>query len=213
MIRLGSGTSILVCPDLYDLIQACFTMEPFKKRIYNYRSFKKDLIRITKNLPSLFKTFRARRISFSFAKKIFLAVSAVNGCTYCLWFHTKVALIGGMDPKEIKKILSIQLHKEIDDYEIMGIAYAKYYAETDENPDPDMTKRFYDFYGKERADDIMLYIQAVSFANLSGNTFDAFINRFKGEKVPDSRVWFELLIFLLSAPLIVPLLPFVKKKS
>jgi hypothetical protein len=51
----------------------------------------------------------------------------------------------------------------------------------------------------------MLYIEFVYFANIVGNTFDAFISRFKGKKAPNSGFCCELMLFMLSAPILLPL--------
>ncbi len=47
----------------------------------------------------------------------------------------------------------------------------------------------------------------ITFGNLSGNTFDAFLSRFKGIKAEGSNPFFEFVFFLFGAPFLLPLLP------
>ena len=189
-------------------------MTGFKKKIFTYKTLSKDTLSIVKKLPKFTSTYSSKRISKAFAQKIMLAVSVVNGCNYCSWVHSKLALIiGNMDSASIKNMLKTELLcSNISEYEIVGLAYAQHYAATDKKPDPDATEIFYEFYGQQKAEDIMLYMEAIFFANLAGNTFDAFISRLKGEAALNSNVVFEFIFFLLSAPLLAPLVPFVKRQ-
>lgn len=188
-------------------------MQGFHKKIFTYKSLREDTLTFVKKLPNFISAYVSKRISKAFAQKIMLAVSVVNGCNYCSWFHSKLALlVGDMDSSSIENMLRTELCSEISEYEIVGLAYAQHYATTDKKPDPDATEIFYEFYGKQKADDIMLYIEAIYFANLAGNTFDAFLSRLKGEAAPNSNVLFEFIFFLLSLPLLAPMVPFVKSQ-
>ncbi|RMD52136.1 MAG: hypothetical protein D6828_06195, partial [Nitrospirae bacterium] len=176
-------------------------------------TFREDTAFMLKNIPHLLKTFLSKRINKSFIHKIMLAVSAVNGCSYCSWLHAKLALLmGEMDIREIENILKTEIGEDVNDYEVMGLAYAQHYAVTDRRPDPEAKELFYEFYGKEIADHITRYIEAINYANKAGNTFEAFLNRFKGNPAPNSSLLFEALFFLFTAPFFIPLMPFVKKK-
>jgi len=185
----------------------------FRKKIYNYKKFKRDLLFLIRETPSFVSAHFQKRISKSFATKIMLTVTTVNGCRYCSWFHTNMLYLEGVAGDEIGRILNLQFHERIDAGEIVGLTYAHHYASTDRNPDPVCTQRLYDFYGRERAEDIMRYINFVYFANLAGNTFDAFLSRLRGKKAPESSVFFEALIALLAAPLLLLLLPLVRRHN
>ena len=73
-----------------------------------------------------------------------------------------------------------------------------------------MTARLVEKYGEQTAEDIILMIRMIWFGNLSGNTFDAFLSRLKGRKASHSSLLFELVFFIVSAPFLLPLLPFTK---
>ena len=47
----------------------------------------------------------------------------------------------------------------------------------------------------------------IQFGNLVGNTFDAFLSRLRGRGDAEGSLLTELIVFLLFAPLLLPLLP------
>ncbi len=86
-------------------------------------------------------------ISRAFMEKVMIVVTAVNGCVYCEWFHAKAAVSSGLSPAEIKNILQLQFQADAADSELPALLYAQHYAETDRQPDPEMTRRLVEFYG------------------------------------------------------------------
>lgn len=119
----------------------------------------------------------------------------------------------GVDREELRKILSLQIGEGLNSYELTGISYAEHYARTDRKPDPEITQQLFDYYGEEKANDILLFIELVFFLNLVGNTFDAFVSRFRGNKAEGSSFLCEFMIFLFSAPVMVPLMLILNKQK
>jgi hypothetical protein len=74
-----------------------------------------------------------------------------------------------------------------------------------------MTGRLVEFYGQETAEHVIQMIRMISFGNLAGNTFDAFISRLKGSRAPGSSPLFEAIFFVFSAPILLPLRPRVEE--
>ena len=188
-------------------------MEHFKGKIYMFRQYREDLGFIIKNMPRFIRASRNKKIPRSFVEKIMLVVTAVNGCRYCSWFHAKQALSSGMTGQEIREILDLQFHANASDHEVPALLYAQNYAETDRNPDREVSDRLIGYYGDRTAEDITLYIRAIFFGNLTGNTFDAFLSRLRGVKAENSVPAFELFFFLLNFPVLFPLFLFLKKKT
>jgi AhpD family alkylhydroperoxidase len=146
-----------------------------------------------------------------FMEKIMTVVTAVNGCVYCSWFHAKQAAQSGISQEEITNMLKLQFSTDAKENEITALLFAQHYAETDRNPDEEMTKKLNDFYGETTASHIVLFIRMIYFGNLGGNTFDAFISRLKGKKAPNSSFVFEFFFFLVSLPFMLPIFLFMKK--
>ena len=161
--------------------------------------------------PQIIAALRNMEIGKSFMEKIMTIVTAVNGCTYCTWFHAKQAVSTGISEEEVKNMLNLQFKADASDYEIIGLLYAQHYAETNRNPDKEMTDKLFTFYGEKTANHIILFIRMIYFGNLDGNTFDAFLSRLKGNKAENSNVIFEFFFFIIHAPIMLPLIPATKK--
>jgi predicted membrane protein len=117
----------------------------------------------------------------------------------------------GISETEVKNMLNLQFEADTSVFEVIALLYAQHYAETNRNPDEEMTKKLFDFYGEKAAKHIILMIRMIFFGNLSGNTFDAFLSRLKGKKAKNSNIIFETLFFIVNAPFMLPLIPATKK--
>jgi AhpD family alkylhydroperoxidase len=186
----------------------------FVKRIYNCPDFKRDFKYAMRNFPRFMKIVLFNREIRRLVKKILLIVSAVNNCVYCKWFHTKMALITGIAPDEVRRLLMSQIDGAIDNNELPALLYARHYAETHARPDPEMTKAAAAFYGEQLMGDLTIVIKNVTFANLGGNTFDAImsaptgiaINALRGGNKTDGlSIWCILLVLVLGAPILLPI--------
>lgn len=178
-------------------------MKPiWTKRVYSARLFFQDILFMTLRIFALIDTVRSRRIARPFAEKIMLATTAVNECAYCARLHSQLALHNGVAAEEITQLLAADLDRAVDDYEYRALCFAQHYAETDRHPGAEDVQALVDFYGQNKANDIMMYIRLIYIGNLIGNTFDALRSRLRGKPHPDSHLAFELLLFGLIVPLI-----------
>jgi AhpD family alkylhydroperoxidase len=177
----------------------------FRKRIYTPRTFLSDLRDIFAHRKQMREMMRAKRVDRSFMEKIMLVITQVNGCRYCSYFHTQMALTSGVSETEIEQLVAL----EIGDFppeQAVALAFAQHYAESGCCPDPDAEARFIAYYGLQVSDDIMNAIRMIKMGNLAGNTVDAFISRLKGAPAPGSSVLWEAVFFLLSLPVTGPML-------
>ncbi len=185
----------------------------FNRRIFSFKQFIIDLGFNIYMLPATISMLRNKDISKAFREKIMMVVTAVNGCTYCTWFHSKRAASSGLTESEIKNLLLLQFNTNASDFEIPGLLFAQNYAETNREADKSVEEKLYKFYGRKTARHIYIITRMITFGNLSGNTFDAFLSRFKGQKAPNSTIIFEVFFFLISAPFLLPIMPFVKRDA
>jgi len=186
-------------------------IDNFDRKIYTFRLLLSDLAFLFRNTVNIFAAMQNKKLGKVFMEKVMTVVTAVNGCTYCTWFHAKQAVSSGISKTEVKNMLNLQFEADASDLEVVALLYAQHYAETNRNPDKEMTKKLFDFYGEKTAKHIVLMIRMIFFGNLSGNTFDAFLSRLKGKKAKNSNVVFETLFFIINAPFMLPLIPAVKK--
>ncbi len=186
-------------------------VQKFDKSIYTTRLLFRDLGFLFKNFPKIIAAMRNKKIGKVFMEKIMTVVTAVNGCRYCEWYHAKKAVASGISENEVKNMLQLQFETDATDFEIPGLLYAQHYAETKRSPEKEMTDKLNEFYGEETAYHIYLMIRIIFFGNLSGNTFDAFLSRLKGNRAANSNVVFEFIFFVVNIPFLLPILPFTKK--
>lgn len=177
----------------------------FNKRFYTPRTFLRGLGDILSHLSALQDTVRSQRVNRAFGEKIMMAVTQVNGCRYCAYFHTRMALRAGVAPDEIGKILGAEIG-DFPDNEAVALAFAQHWAETAGHPDPEAKRRFREFYGPQVSADLLNWMRVINFGNLAGNSVDAFLSRLRGAPAQDSSLIGEFLLFLLCAPFTLPLL-------
>jgi AhpD family alkylhydroperoxidase len=177
----------------------------FNKRFYTPRTFLRDLYGILQSLSSIMETARSRRMSRAFVEKIMLVVTQVNGCRYCEYGHTKMALRSGVRLDEIEKLSSLEF-KDFQPEQIPALEFARHYAECSGKPSANALKSLEDCYGEETSQDILNYIRMITLGNLSGNAADAFISRLRGAPAPGSSFLSELALFVLFSPVILPIL-------
>lgn len=171
----------------------------FKKRSYTFRGFARDVIRLFRKFSQIRDSMNSGRISNQFRERIMLAVTAVNGCVYCEWAHTKVALEQGCTNEEIKEII-IHDFDSCDPYEIVALVFAQRYAETEGLLPEEAYQKLIFHYGEEKANDIIIFIKIIIIGNLLGNTFDAFESRLHGLPPEKGSFFFEFYIYILGFP-------------
>ncbi len=181
----------------------------FYKRVYGIKEFYYILEEAVNSFPILRKARKKSILSKQFQERIMLAVSEVNGCEMCSYYHTKEALKSGMSETEIQNMLQGELG-EIPEEESVAIFFAQHYAESSANSDMEAWKRVVGYYGEEKAEAILAYIKVIMMGNVYGLAAGSFLNRFKGVQVnKKSTIGLELSI-ILSVIILFPFL-FVKK--
>jgi AhpD family alkylhydroperoxidase len=149
----------------------------FNKRTYtSLEDLVKDFILPFQKRKQLRKIKNKRLLSSAFRERLMLAVTAVEGCRYCSYFHSKLALKGGIPQDEIVKLLSGDIQDCPED-EIIAILYAQHWAESDARPDPKAVQKLQETYGPEKAEAIHLMLHMIRLGNLLGNTWDYLLFR------------------------------------
>ena len=92
-----------------------------------------------------------RGLDPAFRERLFLAVTQVNGCRYCSYFHAQQALTSGVSEAEVRAIGDGLLDNS-PAQELTALCYAQHWAETDAHPLPEARARLLETYG-EPADD------------------------------------------------------------
>jgi AhpD family alkylhydroperoxidase len=150
----------------------------FNKRYYRSPiAFLRDLWAALRQAPVLRQARRKQLVDRAFAEKVMLVVTQVNGCRYCSYAHTRIALRSGVSDDDLAQLLALQLG-EFPASEAVALTFAQHWAETAGHPDPLAEQRFREYYGPEKAQALLAYMRMINLANLVGNTFDAFLSLF-----------------------------------
>lgn len=131
------------------------------------------------------------RIGKPFQERIMMAVTEVNGCRYCSYFHTRVALQAGMDLREIRQTLAGDF-KDAPQEQLSALYFAQHYADTQGYPSQDAIKCLQDEYGLVKSEAILAYIRAIMVGNAWGNMLDALGKRIRGHSYRDHSLTDEL---------------------
>lgn len=124
-----------------------------------------------------------------------MAVTEVNGCRYCSYFHAQLALKTGMDKDEIERTLLGDFN-DAPHEEVAALYFAQHYAESGGKPNEEAVQCMVDYYGKPVVRNILAYIRAIMIGNAWGNMFDALRMRFKGKPNKDTTLFKELGVVL-----------------
>jgi AhpD family alkylhydroperoxidase len=144
----------------------------FPKRIYNNpKVFLNDLWFAARNQNRLRKLNKKHYVSSALRERLMLAVTAVNACRYCSYFHARQALKSGLSKTEINGLLSGDVAGGPED-EAVAVTYAQHWAETNAHPDPLAVEKLQQTYGPEKTEVIHLLLRMIRLANFSGNSWD-----------------------------------------
>jgi AhpD family alkylhydroperoxidase len=149
----------------------------FKKRTYNNpKELFSDLLFPIRNRRRLKEVTSKGLILPAFRERLMLAVTAVDGCRYCSYFHAKQALKSGLTPEEISRLLAGGVDN-CPEEEAVAIIYAQHWAESDAHPDPEAVRKLQQTYGVEKTESIHLMLRMIRLGNLLGNSWDYLLYR------------------------------------
>ena len=171
--------------------------EPFKPKKYSvydaYLTFYKGLRSFIHFALSIIKT---RTVNDAFRERIMLAVTEVNGCEICSYFHAKMALENGMSNEEIQKLINGNT-ETIPAEEAIAILFAQHYADTKGHPTEKTWNKLIETYGKTKAYQILAITRMIMLGNVMGIPYSTFLNRLKGNPAKGSSLVYELIMMML----------------
>ncbi|MFH1466349.1 MAG: carboxymuconolactone decarboxylase family protein [Pseudomonadota bacterium] len=147
-------------------------MRPFPRRHYHGPIAPLvDLWQVLRRLGRARAVARGRSLGHAFRERLMLAVTEVNGCRWCSWFHAREALRAGLPQEEVARLLGGELALAPAE-EQPALLYAQHWAEADTRPAADARARLVEVYGEHKAIDIELAMRMIRIGNLWGNTLD-----------------------------------------
>ncbi len=140
------------------------------------------------SIPVLVRALRSPKTSAALREKVVLGVTSINDCRYCEWGHTHWAMAHGVPLEEVNQILGLQIEslEAKNPAEAAAILFAQHYAEQLDQFDPESIENLRKYYSDVQVTEILAYVRAITLTNLSGNTVDAFLDRFRSHGQPIS---------------------------
>ena len=153
-------------------------MQTFKRRLYNSpKAAWKDVRWTVRNRKLVREAMNGTAVSFAFRERLMLAVTAVNGCRYCSYYHAKEAIKAGLPDAELQKML-VGVVDDAPANELPALIYAQHWAEMDGVVETAVRQSLINTYGTDRAQAIETVLTMIRQGNLWGNTTDYLIYRF-----------------------------------
>lgn len=152
-------------------------MKKFQKRTYRSPGEAWEDLRFIIKRRLLIRRAMSKLISPSFRERLMLVVTEVNGCRYCMTYHARGAFKAGVTDSEIAELLAGQMPKNTSEDEVPALIYARYWAESGAQPDPEYVQELEDIYGEGMAEAIHIVLRMIRMGNLFGNTADYILYR------------------------------------
>jgi AhpD family alkylhydroperoxidase len=184
----------------------------FQKRSFTFPTFRKEIQRFYRHRKRMIDTFTSGRLSNAFIERIMMAITAVNGCIYCSYVHSRMALEAGCTEDELEQIMNFN-YEGLAKQEVVALTFAQHYAETNRHPSKDAMRKLIAYYGPQKSRDIYHVISGIYFGNLMGNTIDAFESRIHGIPPKNGDWLFEFLVYIFGGFIFSKIMKRFQKKS
>ncbi len=147
-------------------------MQQFKRRTYgSLGEMATDLVWPMRHRAQLRQAMRGGLVSPQFRERLMMAVTAVNQCRYCAYYHTRESERVGLTDNEIRSLLAGDLVNAPEE-ELPALLYAQHFAERNGRSDPVARQSLQTTYGHERAAAIETVLRLIRMGNLLGNSTD-----------------------------------------
>jgi AhpD family alkylhydroperoxidase len=175
----------------------------FAKRTFTLPLLATSLGALVLYMPVRWITLVKPATSRALREKVMLGVTSVNDCRWCSWLHSGIALKHGVDLDELRSLLDRGTFGEVDKHEATAVLFAQHFAETLRKPTPAARLALARQFTPWQRMEIMAWIHFIYFANLSGNSADAWLARLRGWEVADGHPLAEALAGLVAAPVLL----------
>jgi AhpD family alkylhydroperoxidase len=151
---------------------------PFSKRRYTtFGAFWHDFRGMFGNRAAIRDAMRG--LEPAFRERLMLAVTGVNGCRMCSYYHSRAAVESGLASDEVKAMLARDTGRA-PEKELPALLYAQHFAESDGQPAGAARAKIMELYGLADTARIDTILRMIRTANLLGNSWDYFLYQFSG---------------------------------
>ena len=170
-------------------------MQASGKKLFSVFELYRIMTLAFRSIPLLKKAKAAGKMDKAFLERIMLAVTEVNGCAMCSYYHTKVALEEGFRTEEIRAMLGGDF-ADVPEEQLSGVLFAQHYADQRGKPARESWDRIVRKYSETGAYGILAVTRMIMMGNAIGIPSGSFLLRFRGKADPRSNVLYELMMML-----------------
>ena len=170
-------------------------MQTSGKKLFSVFELYQIMTLAFRSIPLLQKAKAAGKMDKAFLERIMLAVTEVNGCAMCSYYHTKVALEEGFRTEEIRAMLGGDF-ADVPEEQLRGVLFAQHYADQRGKPARESWNRIVEEYGETGAYGVLAVTRMIMMGNAIGIPSGSFLLRFRGKADPRSNVFYELMMML-----------------
>jgi AhpD family alkylhydroperoxidase len=170
-------------------------MQTSGKKLFSFFELYRIMTLAFRSIPLLRQAKAAGKMDKAFLERIMLAVTEVNGCAMCSYYHTKVALEEGFSAEEIRALLGGSF-TDVPQAQLDGVLFAQHYADQRGKPTRESWAKIVSEYGETGAYGILAVTRMIMMGNAIGIPSGSFLLRFRGKPDPRSNVLYELLMML-----------------
>jgi len=178
-------------------------MQSTGKMLFSIWEFFRIMTLAFRSIPLLLRAKKAGKMNKAFLERIMLAVTEVNGCAMCSYYHTHVALEAGFSAEEIRALLGGSF-ADVPQEQLSGVLFAQHYADERGKPSRASWEKIVAEYGETGAYGILAVTRMIMLGNAVGIPSGSFLLRFRGRPDPRSNLLYELLMLFA----LVVFLPF-----
>jgi AhpD family alkylhydroperoxidase len=159
------------------------------KRTLTPGNFFRSVANVLASGPALLAGLVRPKTSAALREKVMLGVTSITDCRYCQWGHSHWAMAHGVPLEEVNQILSQQIESLVarSPAEAEAILFAQHYAEQLDGFDPEALQSLRQYYSEAQVAEILAYVRAITLGSLTGNTLDAFLDRFRRDGGSDKK--------------------------
>ena len=170
-------------------------MQTSGKKLFSVWELYRIMTLAFRSIPLLKRAKTAGKMDKVFLERIMLAVTEVNGCAACSYYHTKVALEEGFSAEEIRAMLGGSF-ADVPPEQLSGVLFAQHYADLRGKPSKESWAKIVSEYGETGAYGILAVTRMIMMGNAIGIPSGSFFLRFRGKADPRSNVFYEIMMML-----------------
>jgi len=170
-------------------------------RVYRVPELFADLGSVLTRAPALWAIWIGGRLPRALREQIIVAVAKVNACRMCEHAHTRMALEAGVSDAELAALEDMN-PSAFDRRTWLAIAHARERTRANFAPvaDDASQEALNEALSAQTRSDVEDLARVMTVANRIANTLNALPDRWRGNPVPDSRIFDELVINFLFLP-------------